>query len=106
MIANGGAAFRKCFLAVLFLALAPASGWAAVPLTGDSGTFWFFDASNVELIVKVLDGRSVNGHFWVYAGALSDVAYTITITDTVTGKSRTYVNPAHRLASRADTSAF
>ena len=77
-----------------------------VPLTSDSGAFWFFDAANVELIVKVLDGRSVNGHFWVYAGGLSDVAYTITVTDSVTGKSKTYVNPAHQLASRADTRAF
>ncbi|HXO42065.1 MAG TPA: hypothetical protein VN999_11480, partial [Thermoanaerobaculia bacterium] len=30
------------------------------------GYFWFFDPSNVELTVKVLDGRAVNGHFWVF----------------------------------------
>ena len=28
-----------------------------VPLTADTGYFWFFDAANVELVVKVLDGR-------------------------------------------------
>src|SRR5690606_18148869 len=28
----------------------------AVPLTADSGAFWFFDAANVELVSKVLDG--------------------------------------------------
>ena len=78
----------------------------AVPLTSDTGGFWFFDAANVELVVKVLDGRSVNGHFWVYAGALSDVSYTITVTDTTTSKVKTYVNAAHQLASRSDTSAF
>jgi hypothetical protein len=35
----------------------------AVPLTADTGLFWFFGNSNLELIVKVLDGRPVNGHF-------------------------------------------
>jgi hypothetical protein len=34
----------------------------AVPLTGNTGYFWFFNSSNVELMVKVLDGDAVNGH--------------------------------------------
>jgi hypothetical protein len=62
-------------------------------LTGDSGTFWFFDAANIELIVKVLDGCGVNGHFWVFAGGLTDVGVTLLVEDTVTGASRTYINP-------------
>jgi hypothetical protein len=78
----------------------------AVPLTSDSGTFWFFQETNLELMVKVLDARAIDGHFWVFYGALSDVAYTITITDTETGAVRTYENPAGTLASVADTSAF
>lgn len=78
----------------------------AVPLSGDTGYFWFFEEDNIELVIKVLDGRALNGHWWVFYGALSDVEYTITVTDTVTGQSRTYVNPAGQLASRADTTAF
>ena len=78
----------------------------AVPLTSDTGAFWFFDASNTELMIKILDGRALNGHFWVFAGALSDVEYTITVTDTQTGKSKVYRNTPHQLASRADTTAF
>jgi ELWxxDGT repeat protein len=78
----------------------------AVPLTGDTGTFWFFDAANVELLVKVLDGRPFNGKFWVFYGALSNVEYTLRVTDTQTGKAKTYSNPRGRLASVADTSAF
>ena len=84
---------------------APGAG-QALPLTGDTGAFWFFDPANVELVIKVLDGRAVNGHFWFFSGALSDVAYTITVTDTATGGSRVYRNAAHQLASRADTAAF
>ncbi|HSK78052.1 MAG TPA: hypothetical protein VLQ45_16490 [Thermoanaerobaculia bacterium] len=75
-------------------------------LTDDTGAFWFFEESNLELMLKVLDGRGVNGHFWVFYGALSDVAYTVTVTDTVTDVVRTYTNPSGRMASRADVQAF
>jgi hypothetical protein len=78
----------------------------AVPLTGDTGVFWFFGEPNLELLIKVLDGRAVNGHFWIYSGALSNVEYTITATDTATGVIRTYHNAPGQLASRADTRAF
>src|SRR3954471_14226937 len=75
-------------------------------LTEDTGAFWFFDAANLELMVKVLDGRTINGKFWVFFGALSDVDYTLTVIDTQTGKQKAYHNPSGTLASRADTSAF
>ncbi len=78
----------------------------AVPLTTDTGYFWFFSDSNVELVIKVLDGRPINGHFWVFYGALSDVAYTITVTDTETGVANTYENPQGTLSSHGDTEAF
>ncbi len=78
----------------------------AVPLTNDTGAFWFFDAANLELVVKVLDGNGTNGHFWVFYGALSNVEYTLTVTDTTTGAARRYVNSAGRLASVGDTQAF
>jgi hypothetical protein len=76
------------------------------PLTADTGAFWFFTPNNLELVVKVVDGRAANGHIWVFAGALTDVDYTIVVTDTVTSMVRTYSNPAGRIASTADTSAF
>ncbi|MEO8432265.1 MAG: hypothetical protein ABI592_12200 [Acidobacteriota bacterium] len=78
----------------------------AVPLTSDTGSFWFFSSGNLELNIKVVDGRAVNNHFWVFYGALSDVQYTVTVTDTETGAVRSYTNPQGRLASVADTSAF
>ncbi len=78
----------------------------AVGLSGDTGYFWFFDAANVEAVVKVLDGTAVNGHFWVYYGALSNVAYKLTVTDTLTGRVKTYSNPQGRFASVGDGDAF
>src|SRR5450432_3783077 len=50
----------------------------AIPLTPDTGYFWFFTNTNVELVVKVLDGRALNNHFWVFYGALSNVQYQMT----------------------------
>lgn len=78
----------------------------AVPLTADTGYFWFFDPANVEAVLKVLDGRGANGHVWVFYGALSNVEYTLTVTDTQTGLARRYVNPSGVLASVGDTLAF
>jgi hypothetical protein len=75
-------------------------------LSSESGYFWFFDPANVELVVKVVDGRPYNGHWWVFYGALSNVEYTLTVRDRKTGAVKTYVNPAENFASSADTSAF
>ncbi len=83
-----------------------AGSGTAVTLSGDTGYFWFFSSGNVELVVKALDGRAVNGYFWIFYGALSDVEYTLTVTDTSTGAVKTYANPQGRLASNADTAAF
>ena len=78
----------------------------AVPLTSDTGYFWFFGSANVELMVKVLDGRPINGKFWVFYGALSNVEYTITVRDTQTGVTRTYMNASGNFGSVGDTNAF
>ncbi|MDQ1347661.1 MAG: hypothetical protein QG573_1034 [Acidobacteriota bacterium] len=60
----------------------------AVALTPESGTFWFFTAANVELILKVVDacGHPDFQDFWVYASGLTDVEVTLTVVDTWTGE--------------------
>jgi len=73
---------------------------------GDSGYFWFFENTNVELMVKMLDGRAVNSHYWFFYGAMTDVAYTLTVTDTQTGAVKTYLGPQHVQTSRNDIRAF
>jgi hypothetical protein len=78
----------------------------AVPLTADSGAFWFFAPDNPELMVKVLDGRGVNGAFWVFYSTLTDVAFDLTILDTETGRQKVYTKPQGRMESRADINAF
>jgi hypothetical protein len=78
----------------------------AEPLNDESGTFWFFRPGNRELILKILDGRSVNGYFWVFFGALTDLEYTVTVEDRLTDLIWSHENPAFRLTSHADTRAL
>lgn len=46
----------------------------AVPLTSDTGTFWFFAAANVESLVKVVDACTFHGRRWLFAAGLTDLA--------------------------------
>lgn len=78
----------------------------AVPLTSETGYFWFFSPNNVELVIKVLDGDAINGNWWVFYGALSDVEYDVKVTDTLTGAVKTYHNPLATFGSVGDTAAF
>jgi len=79
----------------------------AVPLTEDSGAFWFFNASNLELIVKVLDACGLNDRYWVFAGGLTNVEVTLTVTDTYSGQVKIYKNPLnHTFTAFQDTNAF
>jgi ELWxxDGT repeat protein len=84
-----------------------AGSGGAIPFTDISGFFWFFTPDNVELVVKALDARVIDGHFWFFYGALSDVGYTITVEDLVDGhRSQQYVNPPGEICGRGDTAAF
>jgi hypothetical protein len=78
----------------------------AFPLTADAGAFWFFSQNNLELVVKVVSGEAVNGHWWVFVGELTDVEYALEIVDTVTGARWERHHDAGTLESIADTEAF
>jgi hypothetical protein len=79
----------------------------AVPLTVDTGYLWFFSPTNVEAVVKVLNACSLNNHFWVFAGGLTNVKVKLTVTDTQNGLMKVYNNPANTTFQPIqDTSAF
>jgi hypothetical protein len=79
----------------------------AIRLTTDSGYFWFFDPSNVELTIKVLNGCGTNSRFWVFMSGLTNVQVTVTVTDTLSGQVKTYINPQGTdFVPRLDTQAF
>lgn len=79
----------------------------AVGITPDTGYFWFFDAANIEMVIKVLNACSFASRVWVFAAGLTNVNVTVTVTDTQTGAVKTYVNPQGvAFAPVQDTAAF
>ncbi|HVS64057.1 MAG TPA: M64 family metallopeptidase [Thermoanaerobaculia bacterium] len=73
----------------------------------DSGLFYVFDPDNWELLVKVLDACSLNGHYWVFAAATTNIEYTLTVRDDLTGAVRSYQNALGTAADAiTDTTAF
>jgi len=84
-------------------------GAANTVVTSDvSGLLWFFDPSNFEVIVKVLDACSESPPgFWVFLAGATNVQYTLTLTDTQTGGVKVYFNPLnHGAAAVTETGAF
>jgi hypothetical protein len=61
----------------------PGGGGRAYPvaLSAESGYFWFFDPRSAEVTAKLLDGRAVNGHLWLFLASMTDVSYTLTVVD-------------------------
>ena len=81
---------------------------AVFPQSDRSGTFWFFNSQNVELVVKVLDGSTINDFYWTFYGALTNVEYWITVVDTgdQDRASRTYYNPPGGECGQFDTTSI
>jgi hypothetical protein len=77
-----------------------ATGVGSVAPAGvdDSGLFWFFQPTNWEMLVKVLEGCGFNHHYWVFFAATTNVELVVAVTDTQTGEVKTYFNPQGRSA--------
>jgi CSLREA domain-containing protein len=87
---------------------ATAQGTAqAVPLTSDTGAFWFFNPANLELTLKVLDGCAVNDRYWVFVTGLTDVQVEVRVEDTQGGITAIYTSPGKTpFQPHLDTNAF
>ena len=85
------------------------TGFASPHPTADTTGFFYFDFNdnrNLEIGVKVLDGSSFNGNFWVYHGAMTTFDYTLTVRDTVTGAVRVYDKTGTAPCGGGDVNAF
>ena len=78
----------------------------AIPSTDSTGFFWFFQPGNFELVIKMVDGRSVNDGFWVFYDGITELPFRILITDTETGVQKIYDSPAGATCGWSDTQAF
>jgi hypothetical protein len=71
------------------------------PMTADAGAFWLFSPNNLEVVVKIVDGRPVNGAYWFFAGTLTDVGYRIVVEDK-NGSGLQFVQNQGEMRSFAD----
>ena len=83
----------------------------AARLTEESGQFWFFDPSNPEVTVKVVDGTAVNSANWVFLSSMTDLGFTATVLDTscapgACARERVYTQTPGQNRNFIDTSAF
>jgi len=76
------------------------------PTTNTTGYFWFFNSTNLEVGVKVLDGSEINGNYWVYHGAITLLDYTLTLRDTVKNVIKSYQKTGTNLCGGGDIGAF
>jgi hypothetical protein len=87
----------------------PTDGQAqVVPFVGSSsGLFWFFSASNWEVMVKVLNGCGLNNRWWVFSAATTNVFYRLEVTDVTRGEQKIYFNyPGPPAPAVTDTDAL
>lgn len=77
------------------------------PASDETGLIWFFNESNIELLIKVLRGCPLNGNYWVFFAAVSNLGFTLEVTDLEAGATRTYVNPVGVIPlATTDVTAF
>ena len=75
---------------------------------GKSGIFSFFESSNWEVVVKVLDncGGTTN-NYWVFSAGATSLEWSLTVTDTVSQAVQSYTIPAGSTGGRiTNTMAF
>jgi PKD repeat protein len=66
------------------------------------------NAGNPEVIVKMVDASGIGQSYWVFFGALTDLTYTLTVTEVATGHTKTYHNAqvGSTVCGQFDTSGF
>lgn len=78
----------------------------AFSMTAKTGGFWLSIREGLDVVVKVLDGRTIDGRYWIHHAGLTERAYTVVVTDTVTGTTRRYEHGAGPPGSEIDRESF
>jgi hypothetical protein len=68
--------------------------------------FGFSSAQAVEVVVRIQDTRPFASRFDIYYGGLTDVGYSILVTNTQTGASRVYTNAVGTVGGGVDRTSF
>lgn len=72
-----------------------------------SGVFYFFNPSNWEVMVKLLNGCPINNRYWMFSAATTNVFYRMDVLDQEAGVNKVYFNyPGPPAPAVTDTTAF
>lgn len=73
----------------------------------DVATFGISSAQAIEVVVRIQDARPFGiPRFDIYYGGLTDLEYTVSVTDTQTGKTKAYRNPPGTVGGAVDRTTF
>ena len=75
-------------------------------LADHSGAFWFFDPTNPEVALKIVDGRGFNRAFWLFTAPMTSLPYDLVVTDTGSGRVKVYPHDGQSTRGRIDLQAF
>lgn len=86
----------------------PFVGRTAPLASTDSAIFYFFQPANFELLIKMVNGCSLNNRYWVFYAATTNVEFTIRVYDSFADETAIYDNSLGSTADIAetDTNAF
>jgi len=86
----------------------PTDGTAKVVASGsESAVFWFFAASNWELMAKALNGCGIDNRYWVYNAGLTDRFFRLQVFDYHALQNKVYFNyPGAPAPAITDSAAF
>jgi hypothetical protein len=78
-----------------------------IPDNPDLAIFGINNAAQIEVVVRIQDTRPFGfNRFDVYYGGLTDLEYTVTVTDTIKGVTKTYRNPPGTVGGGVDRVTF
>lgn len=79
---------------------------SAIPVGIGAVVLCLFAPDNPEILVKVLDGREINGHWWVQIASVTQMNVEVTVAETATGRANTYRATEGPFTPVADFTAF
>jgi PKD repeat protein len=74
--------------------------------TAETAVFTFGDPNVTELLVRLSDARPFANAVQVYFGGVSDIEFTVKVTDTLTGRTKSYQKPKNQPLGGVDRQTF
>lgn len=75
-------------------------------VAGEAGFFSLDDPERVDLGVRMIDGRTVNGSFWLITSGLGTTDAWLEVSDLASGRTRRFLLPGGSPTSRPEIEAF